>query len=89
MKKMLKIKDEVDLLELIYIGFYLEGNTYKYDLPLGKCAYICANQQANREVIIPCYNLKWYQFIFKKKIINEILDLKTALFVNDLVEVVE
>ena len=37
---MLKIKNNIDLKELEKFGFYLEGNTYKYDLLLGKCIYM-------------------------------------------------
>lgn len=84
---MLKIKDDVDLKELEKLGFYLEGNTYKYNLPLGKCAYVCIIPATKREFVIPCYNLRWYQFIFKKKIIKEIINIKTALFVKGLLEV--
>ena len=67
---MLKIKDNVDLKELEKFGFYLEGNTYKYNLPLGKCAYVCKILE-KKELIFPCYNLRWYQFIFKSKIIKK------------------
>ena len=74
---MLKVKDSVDLKELEKFGFYLEGNTYKYDLPLHKCAYVCTIQK-NRELFFPCYNLRWYQFIFKNKIIREITKIKST-----------
>lgn len=47
---MLKIKDNVDLKELEKFGFYLEGNTYKYDIGKGKCVAIC---KINREIIRP------------------------------------
>lgn len=47
---MLKIKDNVDLKELEKFGFYLEGNTYKYDLGKGKCFSICT---INYEIIEP------------------------------------
>ena len=52
---MLKIKDEVDLKELQKFGFYLEGNTYKYDLLLGKCIYICTIPLHNRILIFPSF----------------------------------
>ena len=47
---MFKIKDSVDLKELEKIGFYLEGNKYKYDIGDHKCIAVCA---INREIIYP------------------------------------
>lgn len=82
---MLRIKNNVDLKELEKLGFYLEGNTYKYDLPLHKCAYICTIPK-EKELVFPCYNLKWYQFIFKNKIIKEIANIQVALIQAGLVE---
>ena len=38
---MLKIKDNVDLKELEKFGFYLEGNTYSYDIGKRKRLAIC------------------------------------------------
>ena len=75
---MIKIKDNVDLRELEKFGFYLEGNTYKYNLPLHKCDYICIISK-KRELVFPCYNLRWYQFIFKNKIIKEIAKIQSDL----------
>ena len=85
---MLKIKDCIDLKELEKFGFYLEGNTYKYDLPLGKCVYVCKISK-KKELIFPCYNLRWYQFIFKNKIIKEINKIQNDLIQADLIEKVE
>ena len=84
----LKIKDYVDLKELEKFGFYLEGNTYKYDLPLHKCAWICTVPK-EKELVFPCYNLKWYQFIFKNKIIKIITKIQEDLIQAGLVEKVE
>ena len=36
------------------MGFYLEGNTYKYGVSRGKCIAICT---INREIIIPKTNI--------------------------------
>lgn len=47
---MSKIKDDIDLKELEKLGFYLEGNTYKYDIGKGKCVAVC---KINREIIRP------------------------------------
>lgn len=47
---MLKIKEEVDLSKLELLGFYLEGNTYKYNISKNKCVAIC---KINREIIRP------------------------------------
>lgn len=85
---MLKIKDNVDLKVLEKLGFYLEGNTYKYNLPLNKCAYICTIPK-EKELVFPCYNLRWYQFIFKNKIIKKITKIQNDLIKADLVEKVE
>lgn len=85
---MLKIKDNVDLRELEKFGFYLEGNTYKYNLPLSKCAYICTISK-EKELVFPCYNLKWYQFIFINKIIKRITKIQNDLIQANLVEKVE
>ena len=85
---MLKVKDSVDLKELEKHGFYLDGNTYKYDLPLHKCAYVCIIQH-KKELVFPCYNLKWYQFIFKNKIIKKITKIQNDLIQAGLVEKVE
>ncbi len=82
---MLKIKDSVNLKELEKFGFYLDGNTYKYDLPLNKCAYVCKISN-EKELIFPCYNLKWYQFIFKNKIIKSITKLQHNLIKANMVE---
>lgn len=40
--------------ELEDIGFYLEGNTYKYGVGRGKCIAICT---INREIICPKTNI--------------------------------
>ena len=82
---MLKIRDDVDLKELEKFGFYLEGNTYKYDLPLHKCVYVCIIK-SEKELVFPCYNLKRYQFIFKKKIIKKITKIQNDLIEAGLVE---
>ena len=82
---MWKIKDNVDLKELGKFGFYLQGNTYKYDLPLGKCAYVCIIPK-KKELVFPCYNLRWYQFTFKNKIIKEIDKIQNNLIKANLVE---
>ena len=63
----------------------MEGNTYKYNLPLKKCAYVCIIPQ-EKELIFPCYNLKWYEFLFKKKIIREISKIQLILFSAGIVE---
>ena len=47
---MLKIKEEVNLSKLEFLGFYLEGNTYKYNISKNKCVAIC---KINREIIRP------------------------------------
>ncbi len=85
---MLKIKDGVDLKELEKFGFYLEGNTYKYDLPLHKCTWVCTIPK-EKELVFPCYNLRWYQFIFKNKIIKTITKIQEDLIQAGLVEKVE
>lgn len=46
---MLKIKEEY-LSKLELLGFYLEGNTYKYNISKNKCVAIC---KINREIIRP------------------------------------
>ena len=63
-------------------------DTYKYNLPLNKCAYICTIPKA-KELVFPCYNLRWYQFIFKNKIIKEITKIQNDLIKADLVEKVD
>ena len=50
MRVMLKIKEEVNLSKLEFLGFYLEGNTYKYNISKNKCVAIC---KINREIIRP------------------------------------
>lgn len=85
---MYKLKDNANLKDLEKIGFYLEGNTYKYNLPLHKCAYICIIPEA-KKVIFPCYNLRWYQFIFKNKIIKEINIVQNKLIKTNLIEEVD
>lgn len=82
---MLKIKDDVNLKELEKFGFYVDGNSYKYNLPLGKCAYVCCVSKI-KELVFPCYNLKWYQFLFRKKIIREINKIQLKLFQAGIVE---
>ena len=47
---MLKIRDDVDIKELEKFGFYLEGNTYKYDIGKGKCVAVCT---IDRKIIRP------------------------------------
>lgn len=83
-----KLKDNIQFEELEKYGFYLEGNTYKYNLPLHKCAYVCTIPK-EKEIIFPCYNLRWYQFIFKNKIIKEINIIQNKLIKADLVEKVD
>lgn len=81
---MLKIRPDIDLKELEKFGFYLDGNTYKYNLPLNKCAWICKIPE-EKELVFPCYNLRWYQFIFKNKIIKEIAKIQAKLIQAGLV----
>ena len=82
---MIKIRDDVDLKELEKFGFYLEGNTYKYDLILGKCIYICTIPLLNRTLVFPVF--EWYQYFFlKKKIIKRIESIKRKLIRAGLVE---
>lgn len=56
---MLKIKDDVDLKELEKFGFYLEGNTYKFDLGEGKCFSVCI---INKKIIEPQIEKTNYRF---------------------------
>lgn len=44
------IREKADLKELEKMGFYLEGNTYKYDVGDHKCIVVCT---INREIIYP------------------------------------
>lgn len=44
------IRGKADFKELEKIGFYLEGNTYKYDIGDHKCIGVCT---INREIIYP------------------------------------
>ena len=46
---MLKIKEEY-LSKLELLGFYLEGNTYKYDISKNKCVAVC---KIDRKIIRP------------------------------------
>ena len=82
---MLKIKNNIDLKELEKFGFYLEGNTYKYDLLLGKCVYICTIPSLNRTLIFPPF--EWYEYLFfKKKKIKRIESIQQKLIRAGLVE---
>lgn len=73
--------------QLEEIGFYLEGNTYKYDIGDGKCIGICT---ANREIIIPeISKIKKIFYLFKKdnpkkRLENIMLELWNRGIINNI-----
>lgn len=51
--------------ELEKMGFYLEGNTYKYDIGGNKCLAICT---INREIIYPeISKVKKFFYLFSRE----------------------
>lgn len=70
---MLRIKKYVDMNKLINYGFYLEGNTYKFDVGKNKSISIC---NINRIVIKP--NIGIFDFKTKELVDDVLFDL--ALF---------
>lgn len=86
---MLKIKDNVDLKELEKLGFYLEGNTYKYDIGKGKCLAVCI---INREIIepkLPVYTSRLKAFFHSSKPYKKLSGIMFELEKANLVEKVE
>lgn len=64
---MLKIKDNVYLKELEKFGFYLEGNTYKYDIGRNKCVAICVYDRIVIEPKLPVIHSRIKNVFTSKK----------------------
>ena len=61
---MLRIRKASDLKKLESMGFYLEGNTYKFDIGDHKCLSICT---INLAIIYPKINkIKKFFYYFSK-----------------------
>lgn len=86
---MLKIKDSVDLKELEKFGFYLEGNTYKYDIGRNKCVAICIYDRIVIEPKLPVIHSRIKDVFTSNKPYKKLSGIMYELDKADLVEKVE
>ena len=83
---MLKIKDNVDLKELEKFGFYLEGNTYKYDIGRNKCVAICVYDRIVIEPKLPVIHSRIKDVFTSKKTYKKLSGIMYELEKADLLE---
>ena len=82
-------REKIDLKELERFGFYIDGNTYKYDIGKGKCVAIC---KINREIIRPELRIihsRIKEFFTSKKPYKKLSGIMYELDKANLVEKVE
>lgn len=78
-----KIRENANLKELEKFGFYLEGNTYKYDLGEEKCFSICT---INKEIIEPNIEKTYHKFYRENDIRQKLDEMKFKLLKTGILE---